>query len=247
MKKLLLFSSLTLSMIAPAQFSSGTVNLSDASMTVKLDTNTTTATITLTGDSNSMLGIGFGTSGMANGSDGFIFNSSSNRDYTFTGFSNPSADPVQNWTETSNTVTGSTRTVVATRTLAGGPGDFAIPNAAGTINIYYARSEGSTGLGYHSQNRGYETLNMAPTLGTSDFAEGSKKSMIYPNPAKEILYFKNPNLIEFIEVFDVTGKKLKSLKFENQRINISKLSSGIYYLEINFKDKTQSVERLVKE
>ncbi len=106
-------------------------------MTVKLDTTPTGVTMTVTGDSNSMLGLGFGSTGMAAGADGFIYNSSANRDYSFSGVPNtPTADTSQDWTETSNTVSGSTRTIVATRSLSGGAGDFAIPNAPGTINIF---------------------------------------------------------------------------------------------------------------
>jgi len=247
MKKLLLISSLALAVTAQAQFSSGTVNLSAASMTVKLDTNATTATITLIGDFNSMMGIGFGTSGMANGADGFIYNSSSNRDYTFVGFTAPSADAVQNWTETSNTISGSTRTVVATRSLAGGAGDFAIANAPGTINIFYARTPGSTNLGYHSSNRGYASLNMAGILDTNDLVAESKKVVLYPNPAKETVSFKNADLIESVEFFDATGRKIKSVKLDGQSVNISNLNSGVYYLEVIFKNGNQSVERLVKE
>ncbi len=247
MKKLLLISSLAFGVTAQAQFSSGTVNLPAASMTVKIDTNATNVTLTLIGDSNSMLGIGFGTSGMANGADGFIYNSSSNRDYTFAGFTAPTADAVQNWTETSNTVSGSTRTVVATRSLTGGAGDFAIANTAGTINIFYARTSGSTNLGYHSGNRGYASLNMAGTLGTNDLVLDGEKVLIYPNPAKETVSFKNADLIESVDFFDATGRKIKSVKLNGQGVNISTLKNGIYYLEINLKNKKQSVERLVKE
>ncbi|WP_449400790.1 hypothetical protein [Chryseobacterium wanjuense] len=86
MKKVLLTLSMALATSLGAQFfSTGTVNLPTASMTVKIVTDPTTVTMTLTGDSNSMLGIGFGSSGMAAGADGFIYNSSANRDYTFNG------------------------------------------------------------------------------------------------------------------------------------------------------------------
>ena len=128
-----------------AQFSSGTVSLGSSGMTVKLETTSTTVTLTLSGNSNSYLGIGFGTSGMVNGADGFIYNSTSNRDYTFKGVGvTPSADAAQDWKETSNSIASGIRTVVATRTLAGGAGDKAIANAAGAISIFYARGSSTT-------------------------------------------------------------------------------------------------------
>jgi len=216
-------------------------------MSVKLDTNATTVTITLIGDSNSMMGIGFGTSGMANGADGFIYNSSSNRDYNFTGFSTPSNDAVQNWTETSNTVSGSTRTVVATRTLAGGTGDFAIQNAAGTINIFYARTGGGTGLNYHSGSRGYASLLMGATLSTKDLMAESKKIVLYPNPAKETVSFKNADQIKSIEIYESTGRKVRSATLDGESLNVSNLNAGNYYFEITLKDGSLTFEKLIKQ
>ncbi|OCA79358.1 secretion protein [Chryseobacterium contaminans] len=247
MKKALLTFSIALANFAWAQFSSGTVNLPVTGMTVKLDTTPTGVTLTLTGDSNSMLGIGFGNTGMASGSDGFIYNSTANRDYTFIGKTMPNADPSQDWTETSNTVSGSTRTIVATRSLSGGAGDFAIPNAAGTINIFYARKTGNT-LGYHDVGRDYAVLTMtSSTLSTNEVAAASKKVSLYPNPAKTIVNLKNIDRINSLDIYDATGRKVKSIKPEEENINIEDLKSGTYYFEIKLKDGSLSYEKLIKE
>lgn len=253
MKKTLLTLSLVLANFAWAQFSSGTVPLSATGMTVKLDTTPTGVTLTVTGDSNSMLGIGFGgngvdTGGMVSGSDGFIYNASSNRDYTFAGKVTPNADASQDWTETSNTVSGSTRTVVATRSLSGGAGDFAIANTAGTINIFYSRKSGGTSLGYHDAGRGYASLTMtSATLGTNEVATADKKNTLYPNPAKTSVYFKNYDKIKSIDIYDATGRKVKSIKPDRENINVEDLKSGSYYFEILMKDGSQSYEKLIKE
>ncbi|WP_374465616.1 T9SS type A sorting domain-containing protein [Chryseobacterium sp.] len=248
MKKTLLALSVLLANFALAQFSSGTVNLPATSMTVKLDTTPTGVTITVTGDSNSMLGIGFGTVGMAPGSNGFIYNSSANRDYTFIGMTTPTADTAQDWTETSNTVSGSTRTIVATRSLTGGSGDFAIANAAGTINIFYSRKSGGTSLGYHDVGRGYATLTMtAASLSTNEIAANSKKVNLYPNPAKATVSFKNFDKIKSVDIYEATGRKVKSVKPEGESISVEDLQSGSYYVEILLKDGTTSYEKLIKE
>lgn len=248
MKKTLLALSLALANFAWAQFSSGTVNLPATSMTVKLDTTPTGVTMTVTGDSNSMMGIGFGTTGMAPGSDGFIYNSSANRDYTFIGMTTPNADAAQDWTETSNTVSGSTRTVVATRSLSGGAGDFAIANAAGTINIFYSRKSGGTSLGYHDAGRGYASLTMAAaTLSTNEIAANSKKVSLYPNPAKSTVNFKNVDKIKSVDIYEATGRKVISVKPEGESISVENLKTGSYYLEIQLKDGSTSYEKLIKE
>ena len=247
MKKILLTLSLAFTSFAWAQFSSGTVMT--PVMTVKLVVAPTKVTLTLTGDSNSMLGIGFGTSGMDSGTDGFIYNSSANRDYTFGGFTAPTADASQDWTQTSNTVSGSTRTIVATRSLSGGAGDFAIPNAAGTINIFYARRLGNQAIGYHGNtDRGYATLTMtATTLGTNEVAAERNQLNLYPNPAKEKVSLKNADKVKSVDIYESTGRKVKTANIEGENINISDLKSGIYYFEITLKDGNKSYEKLIKE
>ncbi|WP_415328959.1 T9SS type A sorting domain-containing protein [Chryseobacterium sp. MMS23-Vi53] len=249
MKKVLLTLSMALASSLGAQFfSTGTVNLPTASMTVKIVTDPTTVTMTLTGDSTSMLGIGFGSSGMASGADGFIYNSSANRDYTFSGIGvTPSADASQDWTVTSNSVSGSTRTIVATRSLAGGSGDFAFTNSNSSINIFYARRLGNTGLGYHNGDRDYATLTRTSVLAVNDVVAESKKVTLYPNPSKGEVNFKNADKIKSVDIYEATGRKVKSVKMDGQNISISDLKSGNYYLEITLKDGSTSFEQLIKE
>lgn len=252
MKKLLLISSLALSTIAQAQFSTGTVTLGSTGMTVKIDTTPTLATITLTGSDAAYLGIGFGNTGegMVSGKDGFVYNSTANRDYTFIGVgSAPSADAAQDWTQTSNTTAAGIRTVVATRSLSGGAGDTAITNAVGTINIFYAKGPGlALSSGYHGgTNRGYATLTKAASLSTNDLIAESKKVVLYPNPAKETVSFKNADKIKSIDIYESTGRKVRSVKLEGDNINVADLKSGSYYFEMTLKDGSLSFEKLIKE
>jgi len=256
MKKLLLISGIALAISVEAQFSTGTVNLGTTGMTVKLDTSPTIATLTLTGPDTSYLGIGFGGtgpgSGMTAGIDGFIYNANStvttNLDYNFTGqFNPPSADAVQDWTITSNTISTGVRTIVATRSLSGGTGDAVFTNGAGNMNIFFAKGT-STALAYHGAgNRGYAVLTKAGTLGTNDVLAESKKVRLYPNPAKESVYFTSAEKIQSVDIYETTGRKVKSVKADGENINVSDLESGSYYLEIKLKDGTSSYEKLIKE
>ena len=58
----------------------------------------------------------------------------------------------------------------------------------------------------------------------------------YPNPASNFLYIKESHV--FVEIFDVTGRKITELK-ANQRgqVNISKLNCGTYFLKLQNKTK----------
>lgn len=248
MKKVLLTLSLALASAVGAQFSSGTVSLGSTGMTVKLDTSSTLATLTLTGADTSYLGIGFGNAGMASGADGFIYNSTANRDYSFSGIGvPPTADTSQDWTQTSNTTAAGIRTVIATRSLSGGSGDTAIANSAGSVNIFFARGNSTTISQHSGTNRGYTTLNMTATLGTNDLALESKKVVLYPNPAKETVNFKNADKIKSIDIYEATGRKVKSVKINGENISVADLKSGSYYFEITLKDGTLSFEKLIKE
>lgn len=248
MKKILLTLSLALASTVGAQFSSGTVSLGSTGMTVKLDTTPTMVTITLKGADTSYLGIGFATTGMASGSDGFIYNATTNRDYTFSGIGiPPTADTSQDWTQTTNTTAGGIRTVIATRSLSGGSGDFAISNASGSIDIFFAKGNSTTISQHSGTNRGRTTLNLTGTLATGEAVAESKKIMLYPNPAKETVMVKNFDRIKSIDIYEVTGRKVKTVKMDGQNINISDLKSGSYYLEIALKDGTSSYEKLIKE
>jgi hypothetical protein len=146
-----------------AQFESPVTMLGASGMTVKLETNTTTVTITLTGPDNSFLAVGFGVTNMFNVADAFIWNGTPSRDYNMSGgLSAPNADANQDWTIVSDDVAGTTRTVVATRTLASPSGDmqdYTFTNAAGSFSIIYARAS-TTMLSYHS-SRGTAIITLA--------------------------------------------------------------------------------------
>ncbi|MEY8758964.1 T9SS type A sorting domain-containing protein [Chryseobacterium tongliaoense] len=250
MRKTILMLSLALANLVNAQFSSGIINLPNSAMTIKLDTNPTTVTLTLTGDSNSMLAIGFGSNGsngMTAGLDGFIYNSSASRDYTFAGFTAPFADAAQNWTVTSNTVSGNIRTVIATRTLAGGSEDFAFTNTSANVNIFYAKRAGNQAIGYHGASYGYATLNMAGQLSLNETTAEDLKVLLYPNPAKQTLSLKNRDKVKLIDIYEVSGRKVKSAVIERDQIDISDLRPGNYYVEITLKDGDLLYEKLIKE
>lgn len=54
---------------------------------------------------------------------------------------------------------------------------------------------------------------------------------IYPNPAKEKVHIVSNNPISSVEVYDMLGKQVKTLK-NTREINVSDLNSGIYLLKI---------------
>lgn len=54
---------------------------------------------------------------------------------------------------------------------------------------------------------------------------------IYPNPASDKIYIVSNNTIDNIEVYDILGKRVITLKNVNE-MDVSKLNSGLYLLKI---------------
>jgi hypothetical protein len=164
----------------------GTVALTTG-MTAKMDLNgaTNTVTLTFTGPSDRWFALQFGSfssnQGMASGQDLVYATNTGLVDAVMNGSGNtPSAD-TNNWTVTSNTVTGTTRTIVATRAFTGGTGDFNFTYSMTDVDFAWARgSAPGYSLAYHGGNRGYQMNRTftciapdAPTASAQSFCTGA--------------------------------------------------------------------------
>ena len=119
---------------------------------------TTDITVTVQGPSDRFIAFGFGT-GMATGNDAIIWSTLGTgaaplqlRDHRMIGQGNePTVDAQQDWTVSSNTVSGGNRTIVATRALnTGDANDVTFSFAATTQNLFWAKGPSATNqLQYH--------------------------------------------------------------------------------------------------
>ena len=139
-------------------------------MTLKIDKNltTSTVTVTLTGPSDKWFGIGFNAFGaMANGTD-CLYYSSSLVDSVITGQGSPTTDATNEWTTSSNTISGTTRTLVLTRNFTGGTGDYTFVYNDNALNIIWAYGSGLAMAQHAGTARGSSALGF--TLGIDDFS-----------------------------------------------------------------------------
>ncbi len=191
MKKLLLIAALLLSVVGlhAQSKTTGVVTLMSG-MTAKLDLDnaTTTATLSFTGPSDRWIALQFGSftnsGGMASGQDLVYYNGTTLVDAVHNGIgATPSTDGANNWTVTSNTVAGTTRTIVATRAFnTAAPGDYTFVYTNNDIDFAYAKgASASFALANHGgSNRGY-ALNRAftcippsnPTASAQSFCAGA--------------------------------------------------------------------------
>jgi hypothetical protein len=96
---------------------------------------------------------------------------------------------------------------------------------------------------------GYAIFKSYP-LSTSDFQKN--EFQLYPNPVKDKLFISatNPADILKFKIFNIEGKLLnnQTLMLENQTsINVSQLSKGIYFLNIEDENGRIEVKKFLKE
>ncbi|WP_400075439.1 T9SS type A sorting domain-containing protein [Winogradskyella sp. R77965] len=68
---------------------------------------------------------------------------------------------------------------------------------------------------------------------------------IYPNPASDKVTIVSNNPIDSIEVYDILGKQIKTLKSTNQ-IDVSDLNVGIYLFKIWIEKQVQTKKVVVE-
>ena len=69
---------------------------------------------------------------------------------------------------------------------------------------------------------------------------------IYPNPANDIIYVQSNSVKSTYQISNISGKTVLSGKFDNnQKIDVSELSKGVYFISVNTKDN-KIVKKIVK-
>lgn len=82
-----------------------------------------------------------------------------------------------------------------------------------------------------------------------DQSVNKDKLHIYPNPVKNSLYLEANDKINKLDIFNIQGEKLISLKpkMENISLNTEKLNSGIYIVKVFFSDNSMVIKKFIKE
>lgn len=123
-----------------------------------------------------------------------------------------------------------------------------VPATSGVYYFGFRNFSPATPTGTHALI--IDNFSVTEALGTSQNELNSKFS-VYPNPTKNTLNISNTMdaSIEGIELSDVNGRSIKTIKVANlteTQVNISDISHGVYMLKINT-DKGTLVKKVVKE
>ncbi|MGG5210826.1 T9SS type A sorting domain-containing protein [Chryseobacterium sp. MIQD13] len=261
MKNIVLFSFLLIGFLGfSQQKTTGDVPLSPNNGIIAnftLDNATSKVTLVLKGPSDRWFGLGIGVNAgfSMSAGDAVVYSAVTTpklTDRNFIGTTQPPLDSSQDWTIVSDVVSGSVRTLTLTRALTNSdPNDYQMPYAT-TTSISFAGprpATATTTVAPHggTANVGYATASFTSVLGVNETDMVSKKVILYPNPAKETVSFKNADKIKSIDIYESAGRKVRSVKPDGENINVRDLKSGTYYFEITLKDGSLSYEKLIKE
>lgn len=89
------------------------------------------------------------------------------------------------------------------------------------------------------------SFTTASTLSTEDNLDKPALFKAYPNPVKDILNIETTLNIEQIDLFNLVGQKVKSFNetnIDNNSINLSELSKGVYMAIITAEGKRQTLK-----
>lgn len=100
-------------------------------------------------------------------------------------------------------------------------------------------------LGTQIMNYTPDCTNAEPVpLSVSELAEESRV-VIYPNPVNDVFRIKGIKEKVLVQIYDVNGRLiLKALFDENEAIDVSHLTSGVYFVETIHKDIKQLTKLL---
>lgn len=71
------------------------------------------------------------------------------------------------------------------------------------------------------------------------------KTQIFPNPVKNFLYIKSDNQKDYYyQIYNMSGQLIKSGKFEDEKTDLSSLTTGVYLIRIN---NSENVIKIIKE
>jgi len=77
--------------------------------------------------------------------------------------------------------------------------------------------------------------------------ENKGEVTIYPNPVKDVLYFKTQQKIESIELYDIVGQKIKQIDPKSLSIDLKTEPNGIYIVKIKLINGKTEIKKVIKQ
>ncbi|GGB66148.1 hypothetical protein GCM10007424_02630 [Flavobacterium suaedae] len=146
----------------------------------------------------------------------------------------------ENQTNILQTITTSVEDTYTERTV------YFTPTESG---IYYFGFHNNSPIASYPASLLLDNISLMDTPAGTANIENSQFT-VFPNPANNVVNIVNANniLVNAVEVVDLNGRTVKSVKFDGvseAQINISELSSGVYMMNINT-DNGSVIKKIVK-
>ena len=110
----------------------------------------------------------------------------------------------------------------------------AISSATAAGNLYTLGRNNITSQGI------FTVVDENTALKTNNVHSNDVELTLYPNPAVNMINFTSPVTAENIEIFDISGKKISSIKATGNSFSVQELTPGYYNAVISGKDFTVS-------
>jgi len=69
-------------------------------------------------------------------------------------------------------------------------------------------------------------------LATNTVKKDTNAILVFPNPAQDYLYFDTEKEVTKLDIYDSNARFLKTAVLKNDKVNISELQSGLYFLKV---------------
>lgn len=90
----------------------------------------------------------------------------------------------------------------------------------------------------------YQDIQFTVWAGLIDLEEVAWKVLVYPNPVENTIFLQGDTKDISCQLFDIMGKRIKGLAFNNKKIDVSKVKTGVYFLVLQ-KAEHRIVKRLL--
>lgn len=142
----------------------------------------------------------------------------------------------------------STFVVLQPITIANGTYDntseriFDVPTTVPANARLAIRNPGTTWVGHYWDDAVWENKS---GLGTKESELSDLK--IYPNPFTDVITISDTNEILNLKITDISGRVIKTIEKPASKINLSELTSGVYFMTIYQKGGKSQTQKIIKE
>lgn len=94
----------------------------------------------------------------------------------------------------------------------------------------------------------WDNVSWSPTqtMGVNDIASKSKFG-ISPNPFTDVIHITESKNLQFVIIYDASGKLIHEFKNSENTISLKDLSSGLYFIKMIMKDGTSQTVKAIKK